>query len=490
MISGDKPHSSISDWIEILSSSRYTEDDYEGIIELVESINLQPTGPTEASRAIRKKLKYGDVHRQLRALTILKALVENCGTKFQTSFANDRLTERIKSMASDPMTDEQVKKKLMSVLASWYRQFKDDPKMSLVAGLYHSCGGGSGKKPRLVFDQAARSPYSPGSHSNFELQQKKAKEAAKLQEERRLKGLREKEEAKRKAKEEKKKQATSQNTKRKPFNFEQEKPQIVSSISTASQASNNLVNALKLVNREQESIERNARVQEYLAQAKAAGKVIVRYIQLVENEEYIGTLIDSNERVIAALEFYDHMLKGADQDSDDSDLANKMDRVSVSESEISKRQDKQRAKERNDSMDNLFNGTPGRGVTLHPDLQDLTFGELGASQTALPPPMRPDATVGDNDHDVYDQRGTLSDYSDYVSSDEETPNANVVAAARPSNSNSHDYHAPDPTIPIDSTGGKDALIDFSDDPFADPTDVSASAVRPVEQRVFLSISRR
>ncbi len=48
-------------------------------------------------------------------------------------------------MVSDPMTDEHVKRKLMSVLASWHRQFKDDPKMSLIAGLYHTCGGG-GKK--------------------------------------------------------------------------------------------------------------------------------------------------------------------------------------------------------------------------------------------------------------------------------------------------------------------------------------------------------
>lgn len=50
--------------------------------------------------------------------------------------------DRIKLMAGDPHTDERVKKKIMSVLGSWYREFKDDPKMQLVAGLYASCGGG------------------------------------------------------------------------------------------------------------------------------------------------------------------------------------------------------------------------------------------------------------------------------------------------------------------------------------------------------------
>lgn len=33
-------------------------------------LTVSPLSPTEASRAIRKKLKYGNVHRQIRALTV------------------------------------------------------------------------------------------------------------------------------------------------------------------------------------------------------------------------------------------------------------------------------------------------------------------------------------------------------------------------------------------------------------------------------------
>ena len=33
--------------------------------------------PTEAARALRKKLKYGNIHRQARALTLLDALLQN-----------------------------------------------------------------------------------------------------------------------------------------------------------------------------------------------------------------------------------------------------------------------------------------------------------------------------------------------------------------------------------------------------------------------------
>jgi hypothetical protein len=71
MAEGEKPHSSISDWVEILTSDRYEEDSYDGVNELLESIRIQGMdGVTESSRAIRKKLKYGNVHRQLRALTV------------------------------------------------------------------------------------------------------------------------------------------------------------------------------------------------------------------------------------------------------------------------------------------------------------------------------------------------------------------------------------------------------------------------------------
>jgi hypothetical protein len=45
-------------------------------------------------------------------------------------------------MSQDPMIDEQVKRKLMAVLGSWHRQFKDDPKMHAVSNLYVQCGGG------------------------------------------------------------------------------------------------------------------------------------------------------------------------------------------------------------------------------------------------------------------------------------------------------------------------------------------------------------
>lgn len=60
------------------------------------------------------------------------------------------------------------------------------------------------------------------------------------------------------------------------------------------------------MNREQESVTTNARVQEALTTAKGVRKQLIRYIQLaIQKEEIIGTLLDTNERIIAAIQLYD-----------------------------------------------------------------------------------------------------------------------------------------------------------------------------------------
>ena len=41
MLEEGKPHTSVTDWIEVLSSDRYDELSLDGIPELVESVNIQ-----------------------------------------------------------------------------------------------------------------------------------------------------------------------------------------------------------------------------------------------------------------------------------------------------------------------------------------------------------------------------------------------------------------------------------------------------------------
>ncbi|EJU00017.1 hypothetical protein DACRYDRAFT_23555 [Dacryopinax primogenitus] len=530
--SAEKPHSSVTDWIEILSSEKYSIDDLDGIPELVESVNIQGMeGTTEAARAIRKKLKYGNIHRQLRALTILKALVENCGPRFRTGFANAQFCDRIKLMAADPMTDESVKKRLLALLASWHRLFKDDPKMKTVADLYIACGGGKGKtvahhERSSTRDSATLSNVSaspPNSARDFdgydgqtlwERQQRIEQEEARLRQERERKR---REDDKRKLQEEKKAIAREREelakekirvkmerekaaadakkakeppkAKRPPFNYEKEKPNILNSIATASQCSNNLINALKLVNREKETVQANPRVQDTLQKAKLARRQIVRYIQLTENEEVIGTLLETNERIISSIFLYDQMCKPAEHDSDEErgaaeaakDPAEaaraRVEARGARETELDKLQIKQRERvERVNSMRDMHGERPARRSRashtqdeyVHPDLRDLSFGPI-AGRNSLPEPLRPSEDSDD------DRQAGLSDYSDYDSEDERygsgshhthSRQASTSSQARydTNTSNGNGKNLGSGSAPA---GGSGLLVDLSD-PFADP----------------------
>lgn len=256
------------------------------IPELVEAINIQATGPAEASRALRKKLKYGSVHGQKRAITMLGALVENCGPRYQTTFADERLVERIKLMSQDPLVDASVRKKLMKMLSWWHVQFRNEPTMRLVAGLYAACGGGR-KSDAQLKSEAAEAYRKKAEEEDRERQIRMDKKAAERMQ---------REEDKRREKERRK---GAGKAKRPTFDFEkvreferrfcpslradlsprrpQEKPQLLSSLATSQQAATSLVNALQHVNREKETVQSNERVQLYLGRVKAERKKIVRY---------------------------------------------------------------------------------------------------------------------------------------------------------------------------------------------------------------------
>ncbi|KAJ3489580.1 hypothetical protein NLI96_g2021 [Meripilus lineatus] len=388
-------------------------------------------------------------------IQILRALVENCGHKFQTSFADAQLTDAIKSLASDPSTDPKVKKKLLSVLISWHSQFKDDP-----------------------FDAS----HGSIGHHDEALERRKREERErkekKEEDKRKAKLAKEEEKAKQRREEELRRKRASQ-PRRRPFNFEEEKPQILTSIANASQASNNLVNAITLVNTEHDSLQENERVQECLEAAKLARKQIVRYIQMVENEDMIGTLIDTNERIITALETYDKLTKPSVTEDDVKDVQDSLAAAKIHDSEIGRLQEKQKAavqrslgrvtgqsvKERNVDSDPYQTGSSSH---IHPDLQDLSFGPLGAEQSKLPPPMRPTTTRNasdDEDSNWRSGRGSLSDFSDYQSSDEETHNRASTSATT---HRSRDYVTVSDEEGRVGTQKTRLLDDSEEDPFADP----------------------
>lgn len=131
------------------------------------------------------------------------------------TFADGQLIDAIKQLAADPTTDQKVKKKLVAILASWHSQFKDDPSMSAVTGLYKQCRPAPVDRRSHGYSSSADHSHGPSSDYERKMKEKDEKEIAKQR------AKREKEEAKERArKAESEARKLKSRARRAPFDFE------------------------------------------------------------------------------------------------------------------------------------------------------------------------------------------------------------------------------------------------------------------------------
>ncbi|CZS96583.1 related to LSB5-possible role in the regulation of actin cytoskeletal organization [Rhynchosporium graminicola] len=328
MFSNKKPYSAVTVAVENLTSESYEEDDLSGIPDLVEAIKLQATGPSEAARSIRKKLKYGNVHRQLRALTLLDGLIQNAGATFQRTFADEMLLERLRFCGNTDLSDPLVRDKCKVLFKQWAVAYKNVRGLEQIAGLYKQLprhkqvvtqdkskvlreteqnpfDGDEDETPPLPASQSRQGLAAQSSSKTFSPSYPAM--AVTLPE----------------SKKSKKDKDKKKNKKGKPFSLEAEKDIMKSCIADSSVASTNLLNALKLVNREQERISENQNANQHFESCKLLRRKILRYIQLVESEQWLGALLHANDELVTSLMTFEQLDRSIDADSDsDDELAN------------------------------------------------------------------------------------------------------------------------------------------------------------------------
>ncbi|KAK3701747.1 hypothetical protein LTR37_015267 [Vermiconidia calcicola] len=311
MFSGSKkPYTAITVQIDRLSSEQYEEDDWSGIPDLVEVIRIQSSGPTEAARAIRKKLKYGNPHRQLRALVILDGLIQNAGSRFQRAFADEPLLERLRLLPRDDVVDPQVRQKCRILFTQWSNEYSNTPGLERIANLYKEL-------PKSQWPQAARQKV---------LQETDRFDSDNEQPSARPTGARSRASSSANAPttltsfpssgfssklSKSKKRGAAQ-----PFNLAKEKENMTNAIAQSSIASTNLLNGLQLINRETERVSENAECVRRFEACKSLRKRILYFIQNVESEEWIGSLVNANDELVNALTAYEISNRSIEDDSD------------------------------------------------------------------------------------------------------------------------------------------------------------------------------
>lgn len=264
------------------------------------------------------------MHKQLRALTLLDGLIENAGPRFQRAFADEPLMERLRVAATDSLSDAEVKQKCQILFRQWAVDYKSTPGMERIAALHKQLP--QRKKPvrqeqsKVLKEteseangdpftnnastsggepiQTLRSPISASSSSNSAIftpgpslttvskpsKSKHNKNGKKL--------------------------------KSKAFNLEKEKPQLLQTIASSLVASTNLMNALKLINREHRRVSEDPETVQRFETSKLLRRQILRYIQHVESEQWLGSLIHANEELVNALMSFEVLDKSLEDDSD------------------------------------------------------------------------------------------------------------------------------------------------------------------------------
>ncbi|PYH77410.1 VHS domain protein [Aspergillus uvarum CBS 121591] len=307
MFQSSKPYTAVTVQIEVLTSEQYDVEDSSGIVDLIEAIRIQASGPREASRALRKKLKYGNLHRQLRALTILDFLIQNTGDRFLREFADEPLLERLRIAATDPVSDPLVKQKCKQLFGQWAASYKDTPGMERVTALYRQL-----PKRKQPATQAKAKVLRDSVTSDEPVMGHTVSVSAGNGPATVLSGPKHKHTSSRSSRKEKKEKRTLSRS----FSLDKEKPDILQTLASSSVASTNLLNALKLVNRETHRVSEDAEVLNRFETCKTLRRQILRYIQHVESEEYLGSLIHANEELVTALMAFEVLDKSVDYDSD------------------------------------------------------------------------------------------------------------------------------------------------------------------------------
>lgn len=311
--------SAVTVQVDRLTSEQYEEEDISGVIDLIEVIRIQSSGPTEAARALRKKLKYGNTHRQIRALVILDALIQNAGSRFQKAFADEPLLERLRILARDDMVDSEVRQKVNVLFRQWAVAYKGTPGLERIAALHKELPRTKRPQPqhsRIVRQQDDEAAREREEHSPPPSPQARRSDSQHASSSAPSRPVALANTSTQSSSSIFKRDKNKKKSKRQPFNLEREKGQMLETIASANVASTNLLNGLTLINREQQRVSDNPEVMRRFETCKQLRRQILRYIHLVESEQYIGGLLNANDELVKGLMAFEIMDKSIDDDSD------------------------------------------------------------------------------------------------------------------------------------------------------------------------------
>lgn len=357
-IFGEKPFTSITVKVNQLCKIREDNESIELYLgDLLSLISLQSTGPSEAARALRKNIKYGNNSEAKLAMNLLELLVLNGGLSIGKAFASDdKLISVIRSvlkgsnasLSRDPY-DEETVQTMRAIAIGWSSELKDLPGLQPLANLYKDIPKTRSRNHfNEVATRGALNTVPAESLLNNSLMQKNASSLEKVAP-RRPKTLSpslpvsesfrtSKRAHSNKRRDKKSKAYADLEFKIPQINYKVEAPKIRSTIADCQTNATALENSI-LALPPNMNAELDPSVQNWFKKCKATRRSVLRYLQFVGagnvaakdqdvrklDEEFLGSLIAANDQLVCALKRYDFACgvvsynTGSDVESSSSD---------------------------------------------------------------------------------------------------------------------------------------------------------------------------
>lgn len=227
--------------------------------------------------------------------------------------------ERLRLMATDDTVDSAVRQKCKVLFVQWANAYSKTPGLERIATLYKEfpkTQRPAAARQKVLQDNTAADPDADTSESPFAEPRQRSKSNAKAPVQAppsRPVGLTSSSSGISSKLFKEKKHST---TAGKPFNLSKEKENMTNALAKSSIASTNLLNGLQLINREHERVSDNEEVQRRVEACKALRRKILYYINNVESDKWIGSLVNANDELVKALTAYEIMDRSIDDDSD------------------------------------------------------------------------------------------------------------------------------------------------------------------------------
>jgi len=123
--------------VEKITDEKNTSEDWGMIMDFCDRVQATKDGPRDCLKSIIKRLNHQDPHVVIQAITLLDAVVNNCGKPFRLEIASREFENDYRKLLGN-RSHQRVQEKLKSMLRRWAEgDFKGDPQLALIPSLYN-----------------------------------------------------------------------------------------------------------------------------------------------------------------------------------------------------------------------------------------------------------------------------------------------------------------------------------------------------------------